>query len=690
MEFLYPNMLYGLFAVAIPILVHLFNFRRYRKVYFSNVEMLKSIHKKTKKQSELKHLLVLLTRILTIIAIVFAFAGPFIPNKESKLDQQDKQFVSIYLDNSFSMTHIGENGSLLNEAQNMALNILESYEASDYFHLITNDMLGKHHRWFNKMEMTQNIMDVQAVHIQQDLDDVLQREKMLRTQKKEQNKQAVLYLLSDFQKSSTQIEDLSADTNLLVRMIPLQNNPVNNLSVDSLWFEYPVQLPHTVSVVHVKISNSGEEKQSNIPLRLFINQEQKAVVSLDIEANQSRIIDLSFTNSDRGSFTAMVEIDDYPINFDDRLYFTFSVRDLFKVAMIYQNSPNSYLNHLFGNDSLVEWNTFSVKAVNYNQLATQDLVILNELDQMGSGLQQEISQYVSKGGQVLVIPSSKGDVKQINSWLKLMDAPLFSSLDTNRSRFGEIDKQLPFFNRVFEKEFQKREKSQKLDMPLIRKSFPISVSKEHTQKLLSSQGGKALLTVTEKDAGRIFQMALAVSLDFSALPEHALFVAVFYQMVLQSQDLKPIYEDLGSGQIVEISVNHHRSDFHADEVIHIRQGEEEWIPEIKRKSKYEWMLLNIQWPKDGIFNLLLQDTVIGQLAVNYNRNESNFTTWSSEDLLQQIAAAQLQNFQLLKTTPDQVSMSIIKLDQGISLWKLFVVFAILFIFVETLILRLWK
>lgn len=170
MEFLHPNFLYGLLAIVIPILVHLFNFRRYKKVYFSNVQMLQSIHKKTKKQSQLKHLLVLFLRILAIVAAVFAFAQPIIPNKNSKTSHQERQYVSIYIDNSFSMTHIGENGTLLNEAQNKALSILESYQNSDYFHLITNDMFGRHHRWFNKMEMNQNIMEVQAVHRQQGLD----------------------------------------------------------------------------------------------------------------------------------------------------------------------------------------------------------------------------------------------------------------------------------------------------------------------------------------------------------------------------------------------------------------------------------------------------------------------------------------------------------------------------------------
>lgn len=690
MEFLYPNILYGLFAVAIPILVHLFNFRRYRKVYFSNVRMLQNIHKKTKKQSELKHLIILLARILTIIAIVLAFAQPIIPNKQSDVGKQEHQYVSIYLDNSFSMTHIGENGTLLNEAQNMALSILDSYQNNDYFHLITNDMFGIHHRWFNKMEMTQNIMNVQAVHLQQSLSDILQREAMLRDQDRlvSTDNKAVLYLLSDFQKTFEFSPKMAADTNLMVRMIPLQNNPVSNISIDSLWFEYPVQLPNTISVVHIKVSNSGNEKQTSIPLRLFVNDEQKSVISIDLEAHKSKVFELSFTNKKTGNFLGRVELDDYPIIFDDQLFFTFRVRDLFKVSMISQEKPNSYLNHLFSQDSLVQWTMQSLNDVNYQQLKQQDLIILNEPNTLSSGLQKELNQYLEKGGQVLLIPSGDG-VQELNQWLNQLMAPLYASVDTVAVRMKRIDKQLTFYDRVFEKQFANQEENQKIDLPLIKKYFPV-LTNTRSEILLKTQGENTLLSLSKINSGKLFQLAMPLSLEYSQIPEHAIFVAVFYQMIMQTQDKKSLYETIGSGQAIEIVFNEKENQNLSEEVIHVKQGELDWIPEVKRKNKNVFTLINMQWPNDGIFSLEYQKKTIEQLGVNYNRKESDFSIWSNKELMQQIADDKLLNFQILNTSTQQVSSRIIQLDQGISLWKWFVVLAILFIFVETIILRLWK
>ncbi len=683
-------MLYALLAVAIPILVHLFNFRRYKKIYFPNVDMLQSIHKKTKKQSELKHLLLLLARILTIIAIVLAFAQPYFPNKHSLINNQEKQWVSLYLDNSFSMTQKGEVASLLDEAKNMALGILDSYQTTDKFHLITNEMQGKHHRWFNKMEMEQNILQVEAVYMQQKLSHVLQREKMLREDENsnKQNQKALLYLLSDFQENIIDKQNIKPDTNLLVRLLPLQNNPVNNVFIDSLWFEKQIQLPHSISKIWIRVNNNGEEDLTNIPLRLYINDEQKAVVSISIAAHKSKTIDLSFTNGSGGNYTGKVEIDDYPIIFDDQYYFNFRIRHQLKVAVLYQDKPNVYLRHLYKNDSLVKYTDFSWRNIDYKQVKSQDLIILNELEKIGSGLQQELIQYTKDGGQLLFIPSSNKPLAY-NSLLKSLRAPKYQSLDSNSTFIADIEKQLPYYHQVFEQYKPITKDHVKIDMPLIKMYFPIAFSANTTAiRLLQTRGKKVLLSESHFNKGNIYQLAFPLSLQYSNLPEHALFVPVFYQMLLQSEDRKPLYQIVGSGESVDIQNNNTISQ--NDEVLHISQNETQWIPQMKKKNAYQWQLINLQWPNDGIFNITLGDSLLEQLAVNYDRGESDFSLWTAEEIRQWIAQEKYKYFQVIESSNKNISSRIIQLDHGTSLWKWFVFFAIIFIFAETLILRLWK
>ena len=160
MQFLYPSFLYALGLIAIPILIHLFNFRRYKKIVFSDIRFLKALSEQNKKQQTLKKYLILLSRILMIIFMVLAFAQPFIPfNKKSS--NFNSKIVSIYIDNSFSMQSLGKNGPLLDQAKAKAKEIAQVYAESDNYQLLTNDFEGKHQRLVSQKDFLQMLEEVQ-------------------------------------------------------------------------------------------------------------------------------------------------------------------------------------------------------------------------------------------------------------------------------------------------------------------------------------------------------------------------------------------------------------------------------------------------------------------------------------------------------------------------------------------------
>jgi hypothetical protein len=135
-----PQLLYFLFAIAIPILIHLFNFRKHKTIYFSSIRFLKEIKEENKKISNLKNILILLCRILAIAFLVLAFSKPYIPIK----NQQKTENIFIYIDNSLSMdANFGE-GNLIEIAKEKARKIIQSYPAESNFYLITNDFRVQH------------------------------------------------------------------------------------------------------------------------------------------------------------------------------------------------------------------------------------------------------------------------------------------------------------------------------------------------------------------------------------------------------------------------------------------------------------------------------------------------------------------------------------------------------------------
>ncbi|MCB9249786.1 MAG: BatA domain-containing protein [Ignavibacteriales bacterium] len=119
MVFLNPAILLGLLAASIPIIIHLLNFRKLKKVEFSTLSFLKELQKSKIKNIKIKQWLLLLIRTLIIIFfLVLAFARPtlesvnFIGSTGSA-----KSSVVFILDNSFSMSYVNDKGSIFNQSK---------------------------------------------------------------------------------------------------------------------------------------------------------------------------------------------------------------------------------------------------------------------------------------------------------------------------------------------------------------------------------------------------------------------------------------------------------------------------------------------------------------------------------------------------------------------------------------------
>ena len=130
MLFKHPELLYGLFLLVIPVLVHLFQLRRFRKERFTNIKFLKKAILQTRKSSRIKKWLILLFRLLIFASLIIAFAQPYIPTSEEGF--QDLETV-IYLDNSHSMQAKGQKGNLLKRSIQELLEILPQDEKITFF-----------------------------------------------------------------------------------------------------------------------------------------------------------------------------------------------------------------------------------------------------------------------------------------------------------------------------------------------------------------------------------------------------------------------------------------------------------------------------------------------------------------------------------------------------------------------------
>ena len=226
MGFLHPWFLLLGLGIIIPIAVHLFNFHRFKQVLFTNVKFLQSIATESKKQNKLLERLLLLMRCLTVLFLALLFAQPYIKNQENKLVNEGNNAVVIVLDNSFSMQNVTSDGTLLASAKAKAQEIVNEYSDNDVFCLLTSDLEGKHKHFVSKQTFLNLLKEAEISPSTSTCSELVNTAHRLLSLRNENSKR--VFIISDFQKSFTDIQRIKQDSLIREVFLPLE---VNNMLI---------------------------------------------------------------------------------------------------------------------------------------------------------------------------------------------------------------------------------------------------------------------------------------------------------------------------------------------------------------------------------------------------------------------------------------------------------------------------
>jgi hypothetical protein len=689
MEFVNPIFLFGLAAISIPIIIHLFNFRRYKKVYFTNVEFIKEIKQETKKKSKIKHLLILLFRILAIVCLVFAFSRPFIPVNQSLINQGAANAVSIFIDNSYSLEAVSESGNLLDEGKSKAKEITSIYKPSDVFQLLTNDFEPIHQHFVSRDEFLEILEKVSLSPAVKNISEANKRQIELFESKPEHDKSA--YIISDFQKSISDIDLLENDTSINTLLIPVFTEMTNNLFIDSCWFESPVQQINSQVKLFVRIKNSSDVSYEKIPVKLIINNKQKALASFDIEPESVSEIPLIFTNYETGIQNAVLEITDYPITYDDKFYFSYSVSSQIRILCINSSNENIYLNSIYGNDSTFVFQNILEKSIDYSSLNNFNLIILNELDDISSGLSMEIKRFVENGGSLIIIPSADPDLTNYKNFLTSLNTKTFIRKDTNSINVSDINLDHAVYSDVFENDDDSKEKlPANIDLPVVHTHFETKRSSQTNEEtLLLLQNGDNFLSVQSNGKGKVYVLSSPLSSGFSNFPVHPVFVPTMYNIALLSKPSGKLYYTIGKNEVIEINPKNSQNE---KLVYKIKENDSDFeiIPEYKTQNFQVRLLTHDQIKNAANYTLKKGNENIMGISYNFNRKESELDYYSENEIQEILDELDFDRISLIIDDNKALSQTLEEMANGIQLWKLFIILALVFLLCEVLIIRVWK
>jgi hypothetical protein len=666
MSFQNPTFLWALLLLAIPVIIHLFNFRKYKKVMFSNVAMLKEIQTESRKTRQVKKWLVLLTRMLAIAALVFAFARPFIPNKNNT---EGRQLVSIYLDNSESMRAEGEDGQLFENAKNATREIIQNLPPEAEIQIIDNAFSPFSNRVYSPANAIKIVDDLEIDFHPNDLGAVIQRvnNKFMAEGYGSQH----TFALSDFQGAVGE-DGPVLDSNINLHLLRSTPSSLQNLSIDSVWLEEPVVKPESPVQLKVRVTNNGSQDVESSSLILKINDVQQGVESFGIPAKSQKVLDMAFTSSTKGWVSGEVSLNDVPVTFDNQYVFALNIKPSIRVLQI--GKPNAAISKIFENDKVFSFTRSSEGSIDYAGFGKYDFIILNELQEVGSGLAEQINQFATSGGVVAVFPNAnKANYKELSLSLGISS---YGAIEKKDLSITPQDIKQPFVRDVY-KRIPKN-----ILLPKIKKSFSLKKT-IGTKTILSLKDDSPVLLRKRVGAGSVFQYSIPLNTTFNNLSQHELFVLIMLKMSFSKSEKQQLAYSLFSKEAIQIP-----GKVGSESTVLLEKGEKIILTEsASRKGDFRFWL-NDEVNESGIYVLKNnKEEEVTRIALNYDRSESVQRFASGQELAEYFAGNKVEVINSKSAAIKKVTDS---LSSGTPLWKLFIALCLIFLLIEILLLRFLK
>lgn len=633
MQFNHPNILYALFALIIPILVHLFQLRKFEKVPFTNVKFLQQIILQTRKSSKLKKWLTLITRLFALAAIIIAFAEPYF-GEHNKQKESTSELV-IYLDNSFSMQAKGSSGELLNRA---IQNIIKQVPEERIFTLFTNSNTFKN---VSLKEIKNDLITLEFSTNQLSYESVFLKANQLFSEK---NTEKRLLLISDFQQKQTAF-NLPKELRYKVNIVKLTPQYVSNNAIEDVFIK---DEDATTITLGVKATNTLEEETA---ISLFGNDVLLGKATLTDET-------IAFQLNKGQTIVGKLTLEDNSLQFDNEFYFSINEPEKINVLAISETADATFLQRIYTEEEF-NFSASDLTNVDYNLIPKQDLIVLNELNNIPQSLTNILQTYIQNGLHVIVIPSENID---INSYNKLIN--VYGSAITNLARVTKINYAHPVYKNVFEKEVAN------FQYPTVESHYRV---KNVSANILTFENSDPFLF----NKGTIYGLAAAINNTNATFKNSPLIVPSFYNIAKASYKIPALYYTIGEEQRFEV-----RTQLSNDEILQIKQQDEAFIPLQQTKSNSVVITTNELPEHANNYTITKDNTILKHISYNYETSESDLkyhdmSTFTNE----------------LVTVSDDLSITLSEINsknQISTLWKWFLIFALLFLVIELLLLKYLK
>ncbi|MEQ6124171.1 BatA domain-containing protein [Pseudotenacibaculum sp. MALMAid0570] len=650
MQFKHPEIFYLLLLLIIPILVHLFQLQKFKKIAFTNVAFLKKISLETRKSSRVKKWLILTTRILGLLALLFVFSQPYFSSKKFN----EKNHNLIYLDNSMSLNTNGNNG---NELMLAAQEIIENASDFDTYTLATNDHIYED---INKNQLSELLKNIKVSSKFSNIE-----QKILEFENKIKNTTKTLYnivLISDFQIHRKNKKDKFTNVNSLFSFIKIDQNQKNNVSIDSIYISNNNSEEIKISVT---VRNQGEEK-NNIPIALYNDEQLINKRSFSIEENNTKNIEFSIPKTTKFNGKIQVTFNDIFL-FDNTFFFSINSQEKINILSIGETSNS--LRRVF-TESDFNFSNSTLQNVNFNSIPNQQLIILNQLENITNALQNSLVQFLKDGGHLLIIPNEKSEIASYNTFFRKFANGSINNIKSDSLKITNINYDHPLYTNVFSK------KVTNFQYPSVSRSYSSSLKGD---KIISFENKTAFLQEVDNSYTKVYWFSSPLNIEITNFSNSPLIVPTLYNIGQQSLQTSKPYYILQKENVIEVNQK-----LSKDQILKISNTNSSFIPLQQSFSNKVRLLTNEQPKTPGFYTITLDEKSLTTIAYNVNKEESSLLYYTKNEL-----KSKLSNL----TIYDSIEGFFTKINQKNEvqwLWKLFLAIAIVSLLLEILILKFFR
>ncbi len=638
MQFKHPELLWALLLLLIPVLIHLFQLRKFKKTPFTNVKLLQKVISESRKSNTLKKWLLLFTRLAIYACIIIGFAQPFFAKKTAL---KEKETV-IYLDDSFSM-QAKNNGSTLLESA--VQDVLKAIPNDEKISLFTNE---KEFLNVTKKDIQNDLLTLNYTPKQLELNEISLKAKTLLSKNK--NTLSNIILISDFQSVNSYNK---IDSTLFFVQKKLDN--IKNIVIDSVYVDDFVD-----NNFQLVVNLSSNVNIESVPVSLF--NDKKLIAKAAAKFSKNKSSQVTFTIPANQKIDGIVKIEDSGLTYDNTFYFNIEETEKIKVISISEDATdNDYLSRIYSNDEFV-FKATTLKTLNYSSIDEQNLIVINELSSIPNSLSQVLKSFYANGGNIVLIPSIKADLTSYNNFMAGLAQIKYGKKINKEHGITNVNFSHSLYKNVFTSKVTNFQYPKVSSYYTINTIIPNVLSFENKAPFLLGNNGLYFFTAS-------------ISKENSSFKNSPLIVPTLYNIGRNSLALPALYEVIDSSVSIDIPTVVEK-----DNILKVVKDDYEFIPIQQSFSNKVNLLFRENPTTDGIFYIKKNIDTIKTISFNHLREESNLNYTD----IQAIAPNQFKNS--ITDLFEELNR-----DNAINaLWKWFVIAALLFVCLEVLIQKIIK